>query len=150
MIEYVAPVEDGEITGPVVSANSVFPDQKVTMVLCNSAGYAPAIIEDTPSDTAKTKFVFDSYQLGEDGYVREIYNEVDKTEDEIDLKILEVDARARRNSLLANYDWMAARNAMTGDPIPQNILDYTQKLRDLPDLPNWPDLEESDWPEVPV
>ena len=53
--------------------------------------------------------------------------------------------RQVRNGLLQQTDWWAvADRTMT-----QAEMDYRQALRDITTHPNWPNLQESDWPTKP-
>ena len=53
--------------------------------------------------------------------------------------------RQVRNCLLNETDWWAvADRSMT-----QAEMDYRQALRDITTHPNWPNLQESDWPTKP-
>lgn len=42
------------------------------------------------------------------------------------------DIRAERDSLLGQTDWAIIKSQETGETIPQNVLDYRQALRDIP------------------
>ena len=56
--------------------------------------------------------------------------------------------RAKRDQLLAQTDWVAARAYERGEPVPQNYVVYRQALRDITNQPNpfnitWPVLENA-------
>lgn len=57
-------------------------------------------------------------------------------------------ARAKRNALLRESDWVALRATETQTPIPQEWLDYRAALRDVPQQAGFPD--NIDWPEAPA
>ena len=56
-------------------------------------------------------------------------------------------ARAKRDRLLTESDWVTIRATDTGDPVPTEWLDYRQALRDIPDQTGFP--EEIDGPQEP-
>ena len=54
--------------------------------------------------------------------------------------------RAQRNNLLSASDWTQVADA----PVDQTAwATYRQELRDITQHPNWPHLEDSDWPVKP-
>lgn len=54
--------------------------------------------------------------------------------------------RGARNQLLAESDWTQVADA----PVDQTAwATYRQELRDITQHPNWPHLEDSDWPVKP-
>ena len=53
--------------------------------------------------------------------------------------------RGKRNTLLAETDWMASSDLTMSD----SWKNYRKSLRDLPTHSNWPNLEDSDWPTKP-
>lgn len=64
-------------------------------------------------------------------------------------------ARARRDALLAKSDWVTVKavdqNAQDslGIQVPQAWLTYRQALRDITSHANFPNLQDTDWPETP-
>ena len=54
-------------------------------------------------------------------------------------------ARAKRNALIAETDYLA----LTDNTLDDITKGYRQALRDITNHPNWPHLEESDWPVKP-
>ena len=56
-------------------------------------------------------------------------------------------ARAKRDRLLTESDWITIRATDTGDPVPTEWQTYRQALRDIPDQTGFP--EEIDWPQEP-
>ena len=56
-------------------------------------------------------------------------------------------ARAKRDRLLAESDWVTIRAADTGDPVPTEWQTYRQALRDIPEQTGFP--EEIEWPQEP-
>ena len=56
-------------------------------------------------------------------------------------------ARAKRDRLLTESDWVTIRATDTGDPVPTEWLDYRQSLRDIPEQTGFPD--NIDWPQEP-
>ena len=57
------------------------------------------------------------------------------------------EARAKRDRLLAESDWVTIRATDTGDPVPTEWQTYRQALRDIPDQTGFP--EEIEWPQEP-
>lgn len=53
--------------------------------------------------------------------------------------------RKMRNDLLSETDWWASTDLTMTD---EQVF-YRQSLRDITDNPNWPNLNESDWPIKP-
>ena len=54
-------------------------------------------------------------------------------------------SRSRRNTLLAETDWMALSDVTMS----AEMTTYRQALRDITSHANWPNLEEADWPTKP-
>lgn len=61
---------------------------------------------------------------------------------------LAIEARARRDELLAACDWIVARAFETGAPVPPAWATYRAALRDLPAQPGFPDAIH--WPQLPT
>ena len=57
------------------------------------------------------------------------------------------EARAERDRLLTESDWVTIRATDTGDPVPTEWLDYRQSLRDITEQTGFP--EEIEWPTKP-
>ena len=57
------------------------------------------------------------------------------------------EARAKRDRLLAESDWVTIRATDTGTPVPTEWQTYRQALRDIPDQTGFP--EEIEWPQEP-
>ena len=63
--------------------------------------------------------------------------------------------RSRRDKLLTESDWVTVKavdqNAQDnlGIQVPQVWLDYRQALRDITSHANFPNLQDTDWPETP-
>lgn len=56
-------------------------------------------------------------------------------------------ARAERDRLLAESDWVTLRALDTGEPVPQAWQEYRQALRDISSQAGFP--HEVDWPPLP-
>ena len=56
-------------------------------------------------------------------------------------------ARAKRDRLLAESDWVTIRATDTGDPVPTEWQTYRQALRDITEQSGFPDNVE--WPQEP-
>jgi len=56
-------------------------------------------------------------------------------------------ARAKRNRLLADSDWVTIRATDTGTPVPAEWQTYRQALRDITEQTGFP--ENIEWPEKP-
>ena len=73
-----------------------------------------------------------------------------KTAEQIEAERLEQaaeSARSQRDRLLAESDWVTIRATDTGDPVPNEWVDYRQALRDIPEQTGFP--EEIEWPQEP-
>ena len=57
--------------------------------------------------------------------------------------------RELRNSLLSETDWTQITDSPLNDSKKAEWVTYRQALRDLTKHTNWPNLEESDWPQPP-
>jgi hypothetical protein len=57
--------------------------------------------------------------------------------------------RTKRDTLLAETDWLTMRSSDTATPMPAAWHTYRQALRDITSHANWPNLEEADWPTKP-
>jgi len=57
------------------------------------------------------------------------------------------EARAKRDHLLAESDWVTIRATDTGTPVPAEWQTYRQALRDITEQTGFP--ENIDWPEKP-
>jgi hypothetical protein len=57
--------------------------------------------------------------------------------------------RTKRDSLLAETDWLTLRAADTGAAMSEEWAAYRQSLRDITDHANFPNLTEEDWPTKP-
>lgn len=60
---------------------------------------------------------------------------------------LDAMARARRENLLRESDWVVLRSLESGEPVPMDWLAYRQGLRNAPAQPGWP--VSIDWPMPP-
>ena len=56
--------------------------------------------------------------------------------------------RWHRDGFLASSDWTQSPDSPLSATDKQAWATYRQALRDLPEHPNWPDLNEADWPVV--
>ena len=65
------------------------------------------------------------------------------------------EVRTKRDALLAESDWVTVKavdqNAQDslGIQVPQAWLTYRQALRDITSHANFPNLQDTDWPETP-
>jgi len=57
------------------------------------------------------------------------------------------EARAKRDRLLTESDWVTIRATDTGTPVPTEWQTYRQALRDITEQTGFP--ENIDWPEKP-
>lgn len=71
---------------------------------------------------------------------------VDRSDYVIDITELQ---RELRNSLLSETDWTQVTDSPLNDSKKAEWVTYRQALRDLTKHTNWPNLEESDWPQPP-
>jgi hypothetical protein len=58
--------------------------------------------------------------------------------------------RSKRDTLLAETDWVVTKAKETGATIPAAWKTYRQALRDITSHANWPHLNDEDWPVKPV
>jgi len=58
------------------------------------------------------------------------------------------EARAKRDRLLADSDWVTIRATDTGTPVPTEWQTYRQALRDITEQTGFP--ENIDWPQEPT
>ena len=54
----------------------------------------------------------------------------------------------RRNAELAGTDWTQLADVARTDTQKQNYATYRQALRDITTNKNWPNLNDSDWPNL--
>jgi hypothetical protein len=59
------------------------------------------------------------------------------------------EARGKRDSLLAETDWIVIMHTEKGTNIPAAVEIYRQALRDITNHANFPHLNETDWPVKP-
>lgn len=60
-----------------------------------------------------------------------------------------VDVRSNRNQRLTACDWVVISAMESGESVDPYWAAYRQELRDISELPNFPFLEEADWPVAP-
>ena len=58
--------------------------------------------------------------------------------------------RTKRDTLLAETDWLTMRSSDTATPMPAAWYTYRQALRDITSHANFPNLNEADWPVKPA
>jgi pyruvate kinase len=58
------------------------------------------------------------------------------------------EARAKRDRLLADSDWVTIRATDTGNPVPTEWQTYRQALRDITEQTGFP--ENIEWPQEPT
>ncbi len=58
--------------------------------------------------------------------------------------------RTKRDTLLAETDWLTMRSSDTATPMPAAWHTYRQALRDITSHANFPNLNEADWPVKPA
>ena len=71
---------------------------------------------------------------------------VDRSDYTVDITELQ---REVRNSLLSETDWIQLADSPFTETKKAEWVTYRQALRDLTKHTNWPNLEESDWPQPP-
>ena len=81
-------------------------------------------------------------------------NLVTKTDQENDHQAMLIaqaaqSVRTQRDAKLAESDWMVIRSAETGIALTTEWATYRQALRDITSHANFPNLQDSDWPETP-
>ena len=154
MIDFVIKMTNGTPDGhPMLASNFKQVHNIRTKALSKAdvqaKGFAPFIPQDKPSEDLRNKVEDKGLVVGEDGYVRPSFEMVAKTEDEMDSDLMAAEMRSERDRRLAAYDWMAAKQVMTGESISPEILAYCQALRDITSHANFPFLKEEDWPVKP-
>lgn len=60
-------------------------------------------------------------------------------------EVAEANQRAKRDALLSATDWMALSDVVMS----QDWIDYRQALRDITTHPQWPTINDDDWPVKP-
>ena len=60
-----------------------------------------------------------------------------------------VDIRHQRNQRLTACDWVVISAIESGESVDPYWAAYRQELRDITEIPNFPFLEEADWPVAP-
>ena len=60
------------------------------------------------------------------------------------------EVRQKRDFLLQETDWIVIRAVDTNIEIPNEWKIYRQSLRDITQHPNFPNIEEGDWPIKPT
>lgn len=151
MSELVLKIENGEPQGyPILMSNLKSMGLNTDRSSLRAAGYAVFF----PSSDPDPNPFFRVEEVREfdpaSNSVTQTYNYIKKSADEIDRDQAAQYVRLERDRLLAQFDWMVSRNAMTGEPIPQKVLDYCEALRNITDHPNFPILQPSDWPVHPT
>lgn len=99
-----------------------------------------------------TKNVIEDTPVKKDGMWYQSYRIVDSTTDEIRERInnKKSDIRDKRNAFLQSSDWVIIKYTELGTNIPTEWKTYRQALRDITEHPNFPFLNEEDWPTKPV
>lgn len=81
----------------------------------------------------------------------QVWNVTDASADEITKRLdrKATENRSKRDSLLAQTDWVVIMHTEKGTNIPADMELYRQALRDITSHANWPNLSDSDWPTKP-
>ena len=137
--------------------NTSFP-RSISVDLLAEYGVYPVTDEARPSIDNRTQRLNKNEQATQvDGAWVYQWTVTDKTAEEIaqyDADAAE-SVRTQRDKLLAESDWVTVKavdqNAQDslGIQVPQVWLDYRQALRDITSHANFPNLQDTDWPETP-
>ena len=91
--------------------------------------------------------IYENIQWTDESQSKPTQTEIDEAWADVQNKIASSKARAKRDRLLTESDWVTIRATDTGDPVPTEWLNYRQALRDIPDQTGFP--EEIEWPQEP-
>lgn len=132
--------------------------------VCTALGIDPVLAAPKPDTTGYTQAVRNSATQDANGNWVQAWSVVDMfadyTDDEgvthtkaeqeaayqadLDAKAA-ASVRATRDAKLSETDWMA----LTDVTMPPEMATYRQALRDITDHVNFPNLQDTDWPETP-
>lgn len=104
------------LNGLTRTDSSTFTDEEIF-----EAGYVK--VSDPPTPTMFQKLSW----TGSDWLLEEL-TDLEK-QNLIDIQWQTV--RQERNSLLSDTDWISVKNLEQGEPVPENIVEYRQQLRDI-------------------
>ena len=93
---------------------------------------------------------------GNDAYIEGFYRSAEyEMKDGVPVERVEdttaqarIDNLMRRNAELAGTDWTQLADVALTDTQKQNYATYRQALRDITTHKNWPNLNDSDWPNL--
>jgi len=83
----------------------------------------------------------------QDGVTKPTKEEFDAKYNELIAEQPAKEARAKRDRLLTESDWVTIRATDTGNPVPTEWQTYRQALRDITEQTGFP--ENIDWPQIP-
>lgn len=141
-------VEDGEpVEHPIFEENlkQVLMVSTITEAALEQHGYA--VFEQTPVAINEVPIGEPTYQMGEDGIVRQVNNVREMTQEEK----LEHWIRRPRNHLLATSDWTQVPDVPMSDTLRKKWKDIRQELRNMTET--YADIEHPDevqWPQAPT
>lgn len=111
-------------------------------------GVYPVVISPTPAYNIHSQRAIVRPPEQVDGTWTQDWDIAQLSDDEIQ-SILQGNAdnvRAQRDALLAETDWVIVKSVESGEPIPTNIRDYRQALRDITSQTGFP--LEVNWPSI--
>jgi hypothetical protein len=126
--------------------NTSFPRHLTAELLAEHDVYA-VTHQPMPDATATQKVELNESPTLVDGSWEMQWNVIDKTSEEIaaDNAIKSESVRSIRDERLAATDW----TALTDVTMAAEMATYRQALRDITDHANFPNLQNTDWPETP-
>ena len=138
------------------NVSTSFP-RNITAEILSEYDVYELIYEPMPDITSTQKLEQNEFPTLVDGNWVIQWNVLDKTAEEIalDNDAQAASVRTQRDKLLAESDWVTVKavdqNAQDslGIQVPQVWLTYRQALRDITSHANFPNLQDTDWPETP-
>jgi len=110
-----------------------------------------ALRSDTPNwygwDVLSDGHSWENAIVIQDGVTKPTKEEFDAKYNELIAEQPAKEARAKRDRLLTESDWVTIRATDTGNPVPTDWQTYRQALRDITEQTGFP--EEIEWPEKP-
>lgn len=150
MFEFVIKIEENSPVGNPIKAENFFKTNKVnnlSIIDLNQMGYAPFIPVNPPIAGLKQKLQDNGLILDIDGFVKNAYELVDKTAEEIDIEALSKEVRKERDELLKGSDWTQFNDSPLVEEEKTAWATYRQLLRDISSQSDFP--IEITWPTKP-
>ena len=129
--------------------NTSFPKTPTEQTLASFGVYPVRETNPTVGENQKLQKTWTPEYIGGEWLLN--HQAVDMTADEIAERdaVVANGVREKRDSLLAETDWVVIMHTEKGTNIPAEMELYRQALRDISNHVNFPHLEEADWPVKP-